>query len=98
LILPQILVREAVARPLTAVNASARPGRDDAIVRAAGGKMEVVYFTVVAIVLYVAADWIVDRMEVWRGHRLPYRSILFFAILATLAVGSFAVLEHWTSP
>ncbi len=60
--------------------------------------MEVVYFTVVAIVLYVVSDWILDRIEQWRGARLPYRSILFFLILATLALASFALLERWAAP
>ncbi len=51
--------------------------------------MEFVYFTLVAIILYLAADWVLDRVEIRIGHRLKYRSIIFFAILLFLAVGTF---------
>lgn len=64
----------------------------------AGAGMEIVYFTIVAVALYVAADWILDRVEQWRGQRLRYRSILFFFILATLALASFTLLQRWTAP
>lgn len=60
--------------------------------------MEVFYFTAVAIVLYVAADWILDRIERWQGQRLPYRSVIFFAILASMALISFSLLQHFSTP
>lgn len=56
--------------------------------------MDAVAFTAVAIVLYLAADALLDRLERWLGHRLRYRSLAFFAILAALAGLSFAVLER----
>lgn len=56
--------------------------------------MDAVYFTVTAIVLYVTADALLDRIERWLGRRLQYRSLVFFGILATLALVSFAILEQ----
>ena len=58
--------------------------------------MEAVYYTIVAIILYVAADRILDRIEVAAGKRLPYRSLIFFGILMTLALASFALIRAYT--
>jgi len=58
--------------------------------------MEAVYFTLVAICLYVAADWIVQRIETAAGRRLEYRSIIFFAMLLGMALTSFALIRHFT--
>lgn len=58
--------------------------------------LEIVYFTLAAIALYVVADWILDRVESALGRRLEYRSLLFFAILLVLAVTSFALIRHLT--
>ena len=57
--------------------------------------MEAIYFTVAAICLYVAADWIVQRIEMAAGRRLEYRSIIFFAILLVMALSSFALIRHF---
>ncbi len=54
-----------------------------------------VYFTLVAIVLYIAADRILDRIEVSRGKRFEHRSLIFFAILASLALGSFTLIRYF---
>lgn len=56
--------------------------------------MEILYFTLVAAVLYLAADWIVRGIEMMRGGVLPYRSIVFFGILLTLALSTFALLRR----
>ena len=56
--------------------------------------MEVVYFTLVAIALYVVAGWIVDRIERFRGARLESRSVVFFFVLLALALATFAVLRR----
>ena len=58
--------------------------------------MEAVYFTIVAIVLYLASDWIVQRVEVWLGRRLEHRSLLFFGILLTLALLSFWMIRQFS--
>jgi hypothetical protein len=57
--------------------------------------MESLYYTIVAILLYFVADWILQRIEVIRGTRLEQRSIIFFVILLTLAVTSFALIRQF---
>jgi hypothetical protein len=56
--------------------------------------MEMLYYTVTAILLYLAADWILDRIETAAGRRFEYRSLIFFAILLCMAVASFALIRH----
>ena len=58
--------------------------------------MSIVYFTLVAIILYLAADWILNRIEVAAGKRLEYRSIIFFALLLTLALTTFTLIQVYT--
>jgi hypothetical protein len=57
--------------------------------------MSIVYFTLVAIVLYVFADWLLVRVEIAAGRRLKHRSLVFFVILLTLAVSSFSLIQHY---
>ena len=57
--------------------------------------MSIVYFTIVAIVLYFAADWLLVRMEIAAGRRLEHRSLIFFAILMTLALSTFSLIQHY---
>jgi hypothetical protein len=59
--------------------------------------MEIFYFTVTAILLYLAADWILKRMELAAGKRFEKRSLIFFAILMTMAVTSFYLVRLLTS-
>jgi hypothetical protein len=58
--------------------------------------MSMVYFTIVAIILYVTADWLLERVEVAAGRRLKSRSLIFFVILMTLALSSFSLIQHYT--
>ncbi|MDH3549833.1 MAG: hypothetical protein OEQ30_09010 [Gammaproteobacteria bacterium] len=58
--------------------------------------MSMVYFTIVAIILYVTADWLLERVEVAAGRRLKNRSLIFFVILMTLALSSFSLIQHYT--
>jgi len=57
--------------------------------------MEIVYFTLAAIFLYVGADWILKRIEAAAGRRFEYRSIIFFAILLVMSFTSFALIRHF---
>lgn len=57
--------------------------------------MESLYYTIVAILLYLVADWILQRIEVFRGVKFEQRSIIFFIILLTLAVTSFALIRQF---
>lgn len=59
--------------------------------------LEVVYYTVAAIVLYLVADRVLDAAERMAGRRFEYRTIYFFALLSALAVGSFYVIRHLTA-
>ena len=61
-----------------------------------GRAMSVVYFTIVAIILYFAADWLLERMEIAAGRRLEHRSLIFFVILLTLALSSFSLIQYYT--
>ena len=56
--------------------------------------MEILYFTLAAILLYVAADWILNRLEQAAGRRFDYRSLIFFAILLAMALVSFSLIRH----
>ena len=48
--------------------------------------MEILYYTLTAIALYFLADWLLDRFESSIGRRLKYRSLVFFAIILSLAL------------
>jgi hypothetical protein len=51
--------------------------------------MEIILFTVVAVVLYLLSDWIVQRIEIAAGRRLEHRTLIFFALISVLAVTTF---------
>jgi hypothetical protein len=48
--------------------------------------MEILYYTVTAVVLYFAADWLLDRIEIAYGRRFEFRSLIFFVIILVLAL------------
>ena len=56
--------------------------------------MEILYFTLAAILLYFAADWILNRVETATGRRFQYRSLIFFAILLVMALTSFSLIRQ----
>jgi hypothetical protein len=58
--------------------------------------MESLYFVLVAIILYFGADWMLRRMEAAAGQPFKYRSFIFFAILLTLALVSFALIRNYS--
>lgn len=60
--------------------------------------MAMVYYTLAGIVLYLAADWILNRIETRRGARFDNRSLIFFAILMVLAVSSFQIIQYFLAP
>ena len=55
--------------------------------------MEMIYFTVAAVVLYVVSDWILNQIEIKQGARLENRSLIFFVIIGTLSVVSFYIIQ-----
>ena len=55
--------------------------------------MDAVYFTLVAILLYLVADRALRAIESAAGRTLEYRSVVFFGILLALALGTFAIIR-----
>jgi hypothetical protein len=57
-----------------------------------------IYFTLVAIGLYLVADRILDALERRAGRRFEQRSLLFFVLLLVLSLVTFAVLRRIFGP
>ena len=55
--------------------------------------MDLVYFTLTAIGVYFAADWLLDLIERKRGARFQNRQVAFFAIILPLALASFWLMR-----
>ena len=55
--------------------------------------MEILLFTLVAIVIYLVSDWIIRMIEARRGAALKQRQVVFFAVFLVLALVSFRVLR-----
>jgi len=55
--------------------------------------MEMIYYTVAAVLLYLVSDRILNRIEIYRGERLPYRSLVFFVIILFLSLISFSLIS-----
>lgn len=58
--------------------------------------MSAIYFTLVAIGLYLVSDWILERVEVSAGKRFEHRTLIFFFILLLLALISFWLIQRYT--
>ena len=56
--------------------------------------LESIYYTLLAIGLYFISDRILDRIEISRGERLKYRSIVFFIIILVLAFLTFGFINY----
>ncbi len=56
--------------------------------------MAYVYYTITAVLLYLISDWLLNKIEAYFGKRLEYRSVIFFAIILVLAVGSFEIVDR----
>ena len=55
--------------------------------------IEILLFTLNAIVVYLVADWIVRAMEKRKGEVLKQRQAVFFVVFLALALISFNVLR-----
>jgi surface polysaccharide O-acyltransferase-like enzyme len=55
--------------------------------------MEILLFTLNAIVIYLLADWVVRTMETRRGEALKHRQAVFFGVFLVLVLLSFKVLR-----
>jgi hypothetical protein len=59
--------------------------------------MQILLFTLLAIVLYVVADRMLDACERRAGRRFEYRNAHFFVILLVLAVIAFSVVQRFAA-
>ncbi|MGD8350167.1 MAG: hypothetical protein PVI79_13055 [Gammaproteobacteria bacterium] len=57
--------------------------------------MQIVYYTIAGILLYLLSDWILVRVEAWRGAAFEQRSLIFFVVILVLALTSFKAIELW---
>ena len=57
--------------------------------------MEILLFTLVAIILYLVSDSIVKAIEKRKGAVLENRSIYFFIIITVLAVITFNLIQKF---
>lgn len=55
--------------------------------------MEILVFTLNAIVIYFLADWIIKLIEARRGEVLKQRQAVFFVVFLGLALLSFNLLR-----
>jgi len=55
--------------------------------------LEILIFTLNAIVIYLLADWIVRMLEKRKGGVIKNRQAVFFVIFLALALVSFNVLQ-----
>jgi surface polysaccharide O-acyltransferase-like enzyme len=55
--------------------------------------MEILVFTLNAIVIYFLADWILKFIEARRGEALKQRQAVFFVVFLALALLSFSLLR-----
>ncbi len=60
--------------------------------------MDIVYFTVIAIGLYLVADRLLDWIERRRGARFENRQVVFFAIILPLALVTFWLIQLFSAP
>ena len=60
--------------------------------------MEMVYYTIAAVVLYMVSDYILNTIEIKMGKRLPNRSFIFLIIISILAMVSFSFIRAILAP
>jgi predicted PurR-regulated permease PerM len=54
--------------------------------------MEILLFTLNAIIIYLLADWIIRTLEKKKGQALKNRQLIFFVVFLALALISFNFL------
>jgi len=60
--------------------------------------MELIYYTIAALVLYGVSDFILNSIEIRMGKRLPNRSFIFLIIITILAMVSFNLIRAIFAP
>ncbi len=56
--------------------------------------MQILLYTVTAILLYVVSDWILVKLEQARGARFESRSLIFFGIILVLSIVVFEGIQR----
>jgi DMSO/TMAO reductase YedYZ heme-binding membrane subunit len=56
--------------------------------------MEALYYTVTGVVLYLLADRILRLLEARVGRVFEHRTLIFFILLLSMALVSFAVIRR----
>ena len=59
--------------------------------------MDLLIFTLNAILVYLLSDWLVRQIEKQRGKVLKQRQVIFFVIFLALALVSFQLLQSFFS-
>ena len=60
--------------------------------------MEMLYYTVAAVILYLVSDYILNAIEIKMGKRLPQRSFYFFILITILALKTFSFIRAIYAP
>lgn len=55
--------------------------------------MEIIVFTLNAILIYLLADWVIRTVEQRKGVVLQHRQVIFFVVFLSLALISFNLLR-----
>jgi len=53
---------------------------------------EILLFTLVAVALYFASDWLLRQLERTRGKPFKHRQLIYFFIILVLTMGSFEII------
>jgi hypothetical protein len=56
--------------------------------------MALVYYTLTGIILYGLADWLLRLLETRAGRTFEHRTVIFFGLLLSLALASFAMIRR----
>ena len=57
--------------------------------------LQILLYTVTAILLYLVSDWILAKMEEYRGKPFVSRSLVFFMIILILSVIVFESVQRF---
>jgi len=55
--------------------------------------MAAVYYTITGVVLYLFADWVLRTLEARAGRVFEHRTLVFFVLLLSMALLSFAAIR-----
>jgi len=55
--------------------------------------VEIVLFTGVGILLYLASDRLLSFIEKIHGEALPQRNVIFFVLILSLSLGTFSIIR-----